>query len=175
MTEHWRDQLGRFGVWRSVSLVTPDLAASLEGLGFVVLWLGGSPSGGLAVVDDLLSATTTLIVATGIVNIWQSDPHEVAVSLARIEGAYPWRFVLGVGAGHREATKDYAKPYDTLVSYIDVLIGDGVPGPSMVLAALGPRMLRLTAEPTAGAPFPLSPPPLPRAARRDPWAPTPVS
>ncbi|HEX9520274.1 MAG TPA: LLM class F420-dependent oxidoreductase [Streptosporangiaceae bacterium] len=151
MTEHWRDQLGRFGVWRSVSLVTPDLAASLEGLGFGALWLGGSPSGDLAVVDELLSATTTLIVATGIVNIWQSDPHEVALSLARIEGAYPGRFVLGVGAGHREATKDYAKPYDTLVSYIDVLIGDGVPGQSMVLAALGPKMLRLAAERTAGA------------------------
>ncbi len=151
MTEHWRDQLGRFGVWRSVSLVTPDLARSLEGLGFGALWLGGSPSGDLAVVDELLSATTTLIVATGIVNIWQSDPHEVAVSLARIEGAYPGRFVLGVGAGHREATKDYAKPYDTLVSYIDVLIGDGVPGQSMVLAALGPKMLRLAAERTAGA------------------------
>jgi len=151
MTEHWRDQLGRFGVWRSVSLVTPDLAASLEGLGFGALWLGGSPSGDLAVVDELLSATTTLIVATGIVNIWQSDPHEVALSLARIEGAYPGRFVLGVGAGHREATKDYAKPYDTLVGYIDVLIGDGVPGQSMVLAALGSRMLRLAAERTAGA------------------------
>ncbi|HEX9548565.1 MAG TPA: LLM class flavin-dependent oxidoreductase, partial [Acidimicrobiales bacterium] len=146
MTEHWRDQLGRFGVWRSVSLVTPDLARSLEGLGFGALWLGGSPSGDLAVVDELLSATTTLIVATGIVNIWQSDPHEVAVSLARIEGAYPGRFVLGVGAGHREATKDYAKPYDTLVSYIDVLIADGVPGQSIVLAALGPKMLRLAAE-----------------------------
>ncbi len=151
MTEHWRDQLGRFGVWRSVSLVTPDLAASLEGLGFGALWLGGSPSGDLAVVDELLSATTTLIVATGIVNIWQSDPHEVAASFARIEGTYPGRFLLGVGAGHREATKDYAKPYDTLVSYIDVLIGDGVPGQSMVLAALGPKMLRLAAERTAGA------------------------
>jgi len=151
MTEHWRDQLGRFGVWRSVSLVTPDLAPSLEGLGFGALWLGGSPSGDLAVVDELLSATTTLIVATGIVNIWQSDPHEVAASFARIEGTYPGRFLLGVGAGHREATKHYARPYDTLVSYIDVLIADGVPGRSMVLAALGPKMLRLAAERTAGA------------------------
>jgi len=151
MTEHWRDQLGRFGVWRGVSLVTPDLAPSLEGLGFGAMWLGGSPSGDLAVIDELLSATTTLIVATGIVNIWQSDPHEVAASFARIEGAYPGRFLLGVGAGHREATKDYAMPYDTLVSYIDVLIADGVPGRSMVLAALGPKMLRLAAERTAGA------------------------
>src|SRR5258708_39492679 len=151
MTEDWGDQLGRFGVWRSVSMVTPDLGRSLEGLGFGALWLGGSPSGDLAVVEELLSATTTLIVATGIVNIWQSDPHEVAASFARIEGAYPGRFLLGVGAGHREATKDYAKPYDTLVSYIDVLIADGVPGRSMVLAALCPRMLRPPPAPTARA------------------------
>jgi probable F420-dependent oxidoreductase len=151
MPEHWRDQLGRFGVWRSVNMVTPDLAASLEGFGFGALWLGGSPGGDLAVIDELLDATSTLIVATGIVNVWQSDPHEVAASFARIEAAYPGRFLLGVGAGHREATAEYAKPYDTLARYVDVLIADGVPGNSMVLAALGPRMLRLAAERTAGA------------------------
>jgi probable F420-dependent oxidoreductase len=151
MTEHWRDQLGKFGVWRSVSLVTPDLAANLERFGFGALWLGGSPGGDLAAIDELLAATSTLIVATGIVNIWASDPHEVAASFARIEAAYPGRFLLGVGAGHREATAEYAKPYDTLARYVDVLIADGVPGSSMVLAALGPRMLRLAAERTAGA------------------------
>ncbi len=151
MTEHWRDQLGRFGVWRSGSQVTPDLAAILEGLGYGAVWLGGSPGGDLAAVEDLLGATTTLIVATGIVNIWQSDPHEVAASFARIEAAYPRRFLLGVGAGHPEATQQYVKPYDAIRRYLDVLIADGVPGRSMVLAALGPRMLRLAAERTAGA------------------------
>jgi probable F420-dependent oxidoreductase len=151
MTEHWRDQLGGFGVWRSGSQVTPDLAASLEGLGYGAVWLGGSPGGDLAAVDDLLGATTTLIVATGIVNIWQSDPHEVAASFARIEAAYPRRFLLGVGAGHPEATQQYVKPYDAIRRYVDVLIADGVAGRSMVLAALGPRMLRLAAERTAGA------------------------
>jgi probable F420-dependent oxidoreductase len=151
MTEQWRDRLGRFGVWRSVNLVTPDLARSLEGFGFGTLWLGGSPGGDLAVVDEFLGATTSLIVATGIVNVWQSDPHEVATSFARIEAAYPGRFLLGVGVGHREATQQYAKPYETLARYVDVLIADGVPGRSMVLAALGPRVLRLAAERTAGA------------------------
>jgi len=131
--------------------VTPDLAASLEGLGYGAVWLGGSPGGDLAAVEDLLGATTTLIVATGIVNIWQSDPHEVAASFARIEAAYPRRFLLGVGAGHPEATKQYVKPYDAIRRYLGVLIADGVPGRSMVLAALGPRMLRLAAERTAGA------------------------
>jgi probable F420-dependent oxidoreductase len=151
MSEHWRNQIGRFGVWRPVRMVTPDLAADLERLGFGALWLGASPASDLAVVDEFLGATTRLIVATGVVNMWQSDPHDVAASFARIDAAYPGRFLLGVGAGHREATSEYAKPYDTLVRYVDDLIAGGVPGSSMVLAALGPKMLRLAAERTAGA------------------------
>ena len=151
MTEHWRGHLGRFGIWRGVSQVTPDLAAELERLGYGALWLGGSPRADLLAVDDLLAATSTLVVATGIVNMWQSDPREVAASFARIEAAHPGRFLLGVGAGHPEATQQYARPYETLVSYVDALRAGGVPGGNMVLAALGPRMLRLAAERTAGA------------------------
>jgi probable F420-dependent oxidoreductase len=151
MTERWRERLGRFGVWRSVYQVTPELAASLEELGYGAVWLGASPSADLLTVDELLSATTTLVVATGIVNMWQADPHEVAASYHRIEAAYPGRFLLGVGVGHREATKEYAKPCETLVNYLDTLTAGGVPGGSMVLAALGPKMLRLAAERTVGA------------------------
>ncbi len=151
MTEHWRRNLGRFGIWRAASQVTPGLAAEIERLGYGALWLGGSPRADLLAVDQLLGATTTLVVATGIVNMWQSDPHEVAASFARIEAAHPGRFLLGVGAGHPEATQQYARPYETLASYVDTLLADGVPGGSMVLAALGPRVLRLAAERTAGA------------------------
>lgn len=151
MRQHWREHLGRFGVWRAVTQVTPGLAASLEHSGFGALWLGSSPGADLAVVDELLGATSTLVVATGIVNMWNCDPHQVAASFARIEAAYPGRFLLGVGAGHREATRQYDKPYDTLARYIDTLTSDGVPGGSLVLAALGPKMLRLAAERTAGA------------------------
>jgi probable F420-dependent oxidoreductase len=151
MRDHWREHLGRFGVWRGVTQVTPSLAASLEQLGFGALWLGSSPAADLAVVDELLSATSTLVVATGIVNMWNADPHQVAASFHRIESAHPGRFLLGVGAGHREATRHYDKPYDTLARYVDALTADGVPGGSMVLAALGPKMLRLAAERTAGA------------------------
>lgn len=151
MRDHWGEHLGRFGVWRGVSQVSPSLAASLEQLGFGALWLGGSPTGDLAVVDELLGATSTLVVATGIVNMWNADAHQVAASFARIESAHPGRFLLGVGAGHREATRQYDKPYDTLARYVDTLTTDGVPAGSMVLAALGPKMLRLAAERTAGA------------------------
>jgi probable F420-dependent oxidoreductase len=151
MTHDWRERLGRYGVWRGFSLVTPELAADLERMGYGAVWLGPSPPADLRIVDELLAATTTLVVATGIVNIWASEPHEVAGSFGRIEAAYPGRFLLGVGAGHPEATPQYAKPYEAVADYVEVLLADGVPGASMVLAALGRRMLRLAADRTAGA------------------------
>jgi len=151
MTSPVRDHLGRFGVWRSGGQLTPELAVSLEQAGFGTLWVGSSPSGDLVLVERLLDATTTLTLATGIVNIWQDDAHEVAASFKRVESRHPGRFLLGVGAGHPEATQRYAKPYETLVGYVDVLLDAGVPASSLVLAALGPKVLRLAAERTAGA------------------------
>jgi probable F420-dependent oxidoreductase len=151
MTEHAAEHLGRFGVWRTASQVTPELAAWIEELGFGALWLGGSPGGDLVQAERLLDATARLTVATGIVNMWQSDASEVAASFARVQARYPGRFLLGVGAGHREAIQQYARPYETLASYVDVLLGHGVPRTDLVLAALGPRVLRLAARRAAGA------------------------
>ena len=61
------------------------------------------------------------------------------------------RFLLGVGIGHPEATQEYRSPYDTIVDYLDVLDAEGVPVEDRVLAALGPKVLALAAERTAGA------------------------
>src|SRR5215469_9425667 len=135
MTQSWRGLLGPYGIWRPVSMATPPLAAELEQLGYGALWLGGSPRADLAIVDRLLAATNELVVATGIVNIWQADAHEVAASFARIEGRHPGRFLLGIGAGHPEAVQQYARPYDAIARYLDTLFADGVPGESVVLAA----------------------------------------
>ncbi|MGH3157186.1 MAG: LLM class F420-dependent oxidoreductase [Streptosporangiaceae bacterium] len=151
MTGDLREQLGRFGVWRSGAQVTAGLAAEIERLGFGALWIGGSPDGDLAHVEELLDATSTLTLGTSIVNMWKDDAHTVAASFARLQDRHPGRFVLGVGAGHREATQQYTRPYDTLAGYVGALLGDGVPAGRMVLAALGPRVLRLAAERTAGA------------------------
>jgi probable F420-dependent oxidoreductase len=150
MDEGIRERVGRFGVWYRG---TPDaeLVRTLERLGYETLWLGGSPAGDLRVAEDLLDATTSLVLATGIVNVWKSDPHEVAASVARVQQRHPGRFVLGVGIGHREATSGYRSPVETLSAYVDALLADGVPAGWLVLAALGPRVLRLAAERTAGA------------------------
>jgi probable F420-dependent oxidoreductase len=158
-------QLGRFGVWRSASLVTPKLAAGIEQLGFGTLWLGSSPAGDLAQAEELLDATTTLTLATSIVNMWQDQPEDVAGSFARVQRRYPGRFLLGVGAGHREATQQYARPYETLARYVDVLQAAGVPRGSLVLAALGTKVLGLARDRAAGAIPYLVPPEHTRRAR----------
>ena len=150
MTQQARDQLGRFGIWRGERQVTPELAATVEDLGFGALWLG-SARGDLAAAEECLAATTSLIVATGIVNMWQYEAPDVAASFRRVHERFPGRFLLGVGAGHPEVVQQYARPYETLARYVDALLGDGVPAGSLVLAALGPRVLRLAAERTAGA------------------------
>ncbi len=165
MTSRLAGTLGRFGVWRATPQVTPELAADLERLGYAALWLGGSPAADLAIVDRLFAATRTLAIGTSIVNMWQSDPVVVAHSYARIEAGYPGRFVLGVGAGHREATAEYASPYERLATYVDRLLAAGVPPERLVLAALGPRVLTLAADRTAGAVPYLVPPEHTRRAR----------
>ena len=165
MTGQVRDRLGRFGIWRGAGQVTAQLAADIEKLGFGALWLGTSPSGDLVQAEELLDATATLVLATSIVNMWEDPAAKVAASFARVAGRYPDRFLLGVGAGHREATQQYARPYETLAGYADALRDGGVPADGMVLAALGPKVLRLAAERTAGAIPYLVPPEHTRQAR----------
>jgi probable F420-dependent oxidoreductase len=165
MSAQWRNQLGRFGIWRGAWQTTPEIAANLEQVGYGAIWLGGSPGGDLAIVDQLLDATSTLTVGTSIVNIWQDSAAVVAKSYARIQDRHPGRFVLGVGAGHREATERYASPYGTLATYVDELQAHHVPAEGIVLAALGPKMLRLAGDRTAGAIPYLVPPEHTRRAR----------
>ncbi len=143
--------LGRVGLWRGGALLTPELAAAVERLGYGAIWIGGSPAADLRIAETLLDATEHITVATGIVNIWTSPAAEVAASFHRLERAHPGRFLLGVGIGHREALGDrYQKPYSALVDYLDVLDAEGVPAARRVISALGPRTLALAASRAAG-------------------------
>ncbi|MEV6641541.1 TIGR03620 family F420-dependent LLM class oxidoreductase [Amycolatopsis sp. NPDC051371] len=130
--------------------VTPESAAEVERAGYGTLWLDASPPADLAFAEELLDATARLVVGTSVVNVWTADAETVAASYHRIEGRHPGRLLLGVGIGHREVHDEYASPYDTLVSYLDRLAGAGVPADRVVTAALGPRMLRLARDRTAG-------------------------
>jgi probable F420-dependent oxidoreductase len=145
-----KPELGRYGVWTGGS-PTPEQAAEIERLGYGAIWVGGSPAAELSFVEPLLAATSTLQVATGIVNVWSAPAAQVAESFHRIEGAYPGRFLLGIGVGHPEATAEYQSPYRALTEYLDALDAAGIPTSRRVLAALGPKVLRLAAERSAGA------------------------
>jgi probable F420-dependent oxidoreductase len=131
--------------------VTPQQAKEIEALGYGAVWVGGSPPAELDWVEPILEQTTTLQLATGIVNIWTADAGPVSESFHRIDKAYPGRFLLGVGVGHREAHTEYRKPLDALTEYLDKLDEYGVPRNRRVVAALGPKVLKLSADRSAGA------------------------
>jgi len=143
--------IGQFGIWKRAADVTPDLARTVEDLGYGAFWVGGSPTGDLDVVENMIEATTSIAVPTGIVNMWREEAGTVARSYHRIEAAHPGRLLLGVGIGHPESTTEYRKPYDTMVEYLGRLHSESVPKERLILAALGPKALRLAADQTAGS------------------------
>jgi probable F420-dependent oxidoreductase len=149
MTE-LKPDLGRFGVW-TFGAPKPEQAVEIEKLGYGAVWIGGSPAGDLNYVEPILERTETLQVATGIVNVWTAPAEQVAEAYHRVEDAYPGRFLLGIGIGHPEHTEEYRKPYDVLVEYLDALDAANVPTSRRVVAALGPKVLKLSAQRSAGA------------------------
>ena len=145
--------LGRFGAFQRKDRATPQLATALEEAGYGALWVGGSPG-----VDDvpqlgaLLGATSRLVVATGIVNVWKDDAADIAAAVRPLVERYPDRFLLGIGVGHPEASGErYASPYAALVAYLDALDAAGIGAGHRALAALGPRVLGLAGARTAAA------------------------
>ena len=151
--------LGRIGVWWSISWQvaddpTIDAAAELERLGYGALWCSGGFEPGLSpVFGRLLASTTQIPVASGILSMWTGAPTDVGPAVADLEARYPGRFLLGIGTSHSAVVGDYARPYSTMVAYLDALDALETPiGPDRrVLAALGPRMLELAATRAAGA------------------------
>lgn len=144
-------EFGLFGFGRGGASLTPEIAAAAERLGYGTVWVGGSPPSELTLVEQLLDATSSITVATGIVNIWTAPAREVAASYHRLESAHPGRFLLGVGIGHPETQGElYRRPYSALAKYLDILDAEGVPAARRMISALGPRTLALAAERSAG-------------------------
>ena len=143
-------ELGRLGVWRRRQ-DGPGVLPELEALGYSAFWIGSSPS--VAQARPFLEAVSTMTIATGILNVWQHEPADVAAEHAQTARAFPGRFLLGVGIGHPEATSRYTKPLTAMREFLDGLdAGDPpVPRDERVLAALGPKMLDLASERSLGA------------------------
>ncbi|WES64393.1 TIGR03620 family F420-dependent LLM class oxidoreductase [Microbacter sp. GSS18] len=146
----WSERLGTVGVWAAYTQLTPELAVDIERLGYGAIWQGGSPTADLTAAEELLDATESITVATGIVNIWRSEPRELADAYHRIVARHPGRLLVGVGSGHREGTPHRVRPVQAMSDYLDVLDEYGVPKRDRALSALGPRMLAMSAARSAG-------------------------
>ncbi|MFD7710861.1 LLM class F420-dependent oxidoreductase [Streptomyces sp. NPDC059786] len=156
-TASLKETAGRYGIW-SVGLRSEDparrdavnaAAAELERLGYGALWLGSNSTADHAA--PLLDATSTVVVGTSIQSIWQQEAAEAGAAYAHLAEAHPGRFVLGLGVSHAPRVERYNRPYSTLVAYLDGLDEADVPENRRVLAALGPKTLRLSRDRAAGA------------------------
>jgi probable F420-dependent oxidoreductase len=163
--------LGPVGIW-SAALRYGDrgeareAAGELERLGFGTLWIPGGIGGDVfESASALLGATSRVVVATGILNLWMHPPGEVAAGHARLASDHPGRFLLGVGVSHAllvDAAQPgrYARPLAVTRRYLDELDAASPPVPvgERALAALGPGMLALARDRTRGAhPYLVSP------------------
>jgi probable F420-dependent oxidoreductase len=163
-------RLGPIGVWsfeleRMTAADEGRLAQEIESLGFTALWIPESLGSKelFAHASILLAATKTLIVASGIANIWARDPVAMANGARALQEAYADRFLCGVGVSHKPTIDarlggGYEKPLSRMRAYLDGMDKAPYVGPNRkdppaprVLAALGPQMLRLAAQRSLGA------------------------
>lgn len=160
--------IGRIGIWYGGidALPTPEArraAQVVEELGFGALWVaeavGRDPFVSAAI---LLGATERLALATGIANIYARDPMTMTAGQKTVAEAFPDRFLLGLGVSHGHLVAgvrkhDYSKPYSHMVDYLDkmdkaLFMARGPEhDPGRVLAALGPKMLELSATRANGS------------------------
>ena len=164
------------GVWTAQFDFQPAAAVveavhELEELGYGSVWLGENVGREpISQSTILLGATTRLIIATGVANIWARDPLSALAAQQTISEAYPDRFILGLGVSHTKLVNDirrhdYRHPLQAMTDYLtamDQAAGRyrAVPAQrtTRMLGALGPRMTRLARAMTDGVHTYLVPP-----------------
>jgi probable F420-dependent oxidoreductase len=150
-------RLGRIGIW-SLELRYGDptkaaeAAAEVDELGFGAIWVPGGVGGDITGdLNRLLESTKRATIATGILNIWKHNPGDIAGWWKSLRSEYRQRVLLGLGVSHQHAIGEaYRKPLQVMREYLDALQEAGMPPHSLCLAALGPKMLQLAGERTAG-------------------------
>jgi probable F420-dependent oxidoreductase len=160
--------IGRVGLWTFLLDEHPtsrvrELAQEIEEMGWPTLWRPES-SGRDALVSSsvLLDATSRLIVASGIAQIYARHPVTTAAAQKTLFEAHEGRFLLGLGVAHASSVEgirhlEYRTPYSDMEAYLKAMAEapytavEPATRPPTVLAALGPRMLKLSAEAADGA------------------------
>lgn len=162
-----RPELSPHGVWAGqLGLVGADevqrAARHIEEAGLGAIWIGEADGReALTHAGLVLAATERIVVATGIANIWARDAQAMVNAARTLAEAHDGRFVLGMGASHAPLVSrrghGYDRPYAAMVDYLDAIEAAAYTSPPppheppRLLAALGPRMLRLAGERTDGA------------------------
>ena len=158
---------GKFGIWtRALGMSTADAALDaardIERLGFTSIWIGESNAADPFVVASLLlSATDDVSVCTGVARIHARVAQSMSNTWSILSAWYPGRFVLGLGVSHRRVVEgnfgqSYESPLAQMDKYLTQLADAEFDGPhaarkSLVLAALGPKMLGLARDRANGA------------------------
>jgi probable F420-dependent oxidoreductase len=158
---------GEIGLWSSDLNALPasqaqEAAAEIDELGYAALWFGEAQGReAFTNASMLLSATRRLVLATGIANIFVRDAWATNAAAKTLAGAYPDRFVLGLGVSHKPMVEmrghDYRSPLATMRSYLEDMgeaqftAAQPEHDPPLLLAALGPRMLDLSRDHADGA------------------------
>ncbi len=163
-----KESLGRLGLWTFQLDMQPmreaqKHVARIEELGFGAVWVpeavGREPFASTAL---LLSATERLVLATGIASLHARSPMTMQAGWKTVTEAFPDRFLLGIGVSHQPAVEGfhggtYDKPLSTMKKYLDAMdsgfffAAQPTTPPARALAALGPKMLQLSAERSLGA------------------------
>ncbi len=160
--------IGRVGLWTFLLDEHPtsrvrELAQEIEEMGWPTLWRPESTGRDVLVSSSvLLDATTRLVVASGIAQIYARHPVTAAAAQKTLFEAHQGRFLLGLGVAHAPSVEgirklEYRTPYADMVAYLKAMkeapytAVEPATKPPTVLAALGPRMLKLSAEAADGA------------------------
>jgi probable F420-dependent oxidoreductase len=155
-------QLGRLGVWYPIDRLDAagisHLLRTVEDLGYSTFWYPealGYES--LSIASFMLANAERLIIGSSIANIYARDPFTARRGLRTLSSLYDDRFILGLGVSHAPMVERrghaYDKPVPTMRRYLDALY-ENPSNPAdwpLMIAALGPLMLKLAAERTAGA------------------------
>lgn len=160
--------IGPVGIWTFQLDLVPsrqaqEHVAELDELGYGALWIPEAVGReALTSAGLLLAGSERIAVATGIASIWARDAMTMNAGHKTLSEAFPGRFLLGMGVSHQPMVDGlrghhYDKPLSVMRAYLDAmdqalfLAAEPTDAPEKVLAALGPKMLGLAAERTAGA------------------------
>jgi probable F420-dependent oxidoreductase len=156
-------KLGRLGVWYSADKCDGEGVAELvrvvEQNGYSAYWYPeGRGYESMALASYLLAKSDKLVVGSSIANIYAREPYAAKQGMLMLNQFYGDRFILGLGVSHRPMVEGvrglkYDKPIATMSAYLDGVhkgLPTGADAP-VVVAALGPKMLELSARKTMGA------------------------